>query len=157
VVPGTAVMMFYIGTSFGDFMSGYLSQVLKNRKKVVYLYLFITVVAIPVYLFSYNISLEIFYFICAFVGLAGGYWAVFVTMASEQFGTNIRSTVTTTVPNFVRGALVPLLLCFEYIKNHSDLITAALVVGFSSVIIAFIALWGMEETHGKDLDYFEVD
>ena len=157
VVPGTAVMLFYIGTSFGDFMSGYLSQVFKNRKKVVYLYLFITVIAIPVYLFSYNISLEMFYFICAFVGLAGGYWAVFVTMASEQFGTNIRSTVTTTVPNFVRGALVPLLLCFEYIKNHSDLIVAAMVVGFASVIIAFISLMGLEETHGKDLDYFEVD
>lgn len=157
VVPGTAVMLFYIGTSFGDFLSGYLSQVFKNRKKVVYLYLFITIIAIPVYLFSYNISLEMFYFICAFVGLAGGYWAVFVSMASEQFGTNIRSTVTTTVPNFVRGALVPLLLCFEFLKNHSDLIVAALVVGFGSVIIALIALRGLEETHGKDLDYFEVD
>jgi putative MFS transporter len=157
VVPGTAVMVFYLGTSFGDLMSGYLSQVLKNRKKVVYLYLFLTAIAIPLYLFSFHISLQLFYCLCAFLGLAAGYWAVFVTMASEQFGTNIRSTVTTTVPNFVRGALVPLLLCFEYIKNNLGLTAAALIVGFASVVIAFISLSGMEETHGKDLDYFEVD
>ncbi len=157
VLAGSAVMYFYLGTSFGDFMSGYLSQVFKTRKKILLLYLIITTIMIPIYLFTSNISATSFYIICAVLGIAAGYWAVFVTIASEQFGTNLRSTVTTTVPNFVRGSLVLLVLILDlFHKNLSfTLINSALIVGAFAVIIAFISLAGMHETFGKDLNYVE--
>ena len=156
---GNAVMYFYIGTSFGDFMSGYLSQVFKNRKRIMLLYLSITVVMVPVYLYTSGVSAIVFYFICAFLGIASGYWAVFVTIASEQFGTNIRSTVTTTVPNFVRGSLVLLTLALNIFRKDLgiDLITSCLIVGIVVVVIAFVALSKLDETYGKDLDYVEVN
>ena len=157
VQAGTAVMYFYLGTSFGDFMSGYLSQVFKSRKKILLLYLIITTIMIPIYLFTNDVSLTTFYIICALLGLAAGYWAVFVTIASEQFGTNLRSTVTTTVPNFVRGSLVLLMLLLDLFRENFSfsLINSALIVGIISVGIAFISLAGMHETFGKDLDYVE--
>lgn len=168
ISAATAVMVFYAGTSFGDFMSGYLSQVFKTRKKIVFFFLILTSIGIPLYLFTNGISQFAFYAICVFLGLAGGYWAIFVTIASEQFGTNLRSTVTTTVPNFVRGGLVFLLLLFNFFKNNlpdtgialfsnsnNVIIYSALFVGIISVIIAFLSLWGMEETFGKDLNYVE--
>ncbi len=157
VKAGSAVMYFYLGTSFGDFMSGYLSQIFKTRKKILLLYLIITVICVPVYLFTSNINVTTFYFICALLGIAAGYWAVFVTIASEQFGTNLRSTVTTTVPNFVRGSLVLLTLLLDlFRKNFSfSLVHSALIVGIIAVGIAFVSLAGMHETFGKDLDYVE--
>lgn len=157
VQAGSAVMYFYLGTSFGDFMSGYLSQVFKTRKKILLLYLIITTIMIPVYLFTSNISSTMFYVICAVLGIAAGYWAVFVTIASEQFGTNLRSTVTTTVPNFVRGSLVLLMLLLDFFRENLSisLVNSALLVGIISVGIAFISLTGMHETFGKDLDYVE--
>ncbi len=156
---GNAVMYFYIGTSFGDFMSGYLSQVFKNRKSIIRLYLIITVAMVPVYLYISGVSAVVFYFICAFLGIASGYWAVFVTIASEQFGTNIRSTVTTTVPNFVRGSLVLLTLALNILRKNLgvDLITSCMVVGVVAVAIAFVALRLLDETYGKDLDYLEMN
>lgn len=158
VVAGTAIMCCYIGLSVGDVIAGFLSQVFKTRKKIVLLYLIATVIIVPTYLYSNNVSLVVFYFLCGMIGVAGGYWALFVTMAAEQFGTNIRSTVATTVPNFVRGALVPLSggLLYLRVQLGYSLTTSALIVGGVSLVIAFIALWYLDETYGKDLDYFEV-
>ena len=154
VSAGTAVMYFYGGTAFGDFMSGYLSQIFKNRKKIVYLYLIIMTISVPIFLF-FNNSIDHFYMVCALLGIAAGYWAVFVTIASEQFGTNIRSTVTTTVPNFVRGGLVLLLTSFTFLKGHFTIVESALIVGGVAIVIAFISLSRLDETYGKDLDYLE--
>ncbi|MBK6397362.1 MAG: MFS transporter [Bacteroidetes bacterium] len=158
VDTGNAVMFFYLGTSFGDFMSGYLSQVFKSRKRIVFLYLIITVISIPLYLYVTDITPELFYWVCAFLGIASGYWAVFVTIASEQFGTNIRSTVTTTVPNFVRGALVLLTFILNFFRKslEIDLITSCLIVGILAVGLAFYALSKMEETYHKELNYTEI-
>jgi putative MFS transporter len=158
VVTGNAVMYFYLGTCFGDFMSGYLSQVFKSRIKIILLYLVITVVAVPLYLYSNVKDPILFYWICAFLGLASGYWAVFVTIASEQFGTNIRSTVTTTVPNFVRGSLIIMtsVLGFFWKKMEIDLVTSCLFVGIITVGIAFFALSKLDETYHKELGYTEI-
>lgn len=158
VVTGNAVMYFYIGTSFGDFMSGYLSQIFKSRIKIVFFYLALTVLAVPLYLYMPINDPYMFYWICAFLGLASGYWAVFITIASEQFGTNIRSTVTTTVPNFVRGSLVILTFTLNFFRKdlHIDLITSCLIVGIISLVIAFIALSRLEETYHKELAYSEI-
>ncbi|MFZ7144951.1 MAG: MFS transporter [Bacteroidota bacterium] len=158
VDTGNAVMFFYLGTSFGDFMSGYLSQIFKSRKRIVFLYLIISVISIPLYLYVTDITPELFYWVCAFLGIASGYWAVFVTIASEQFGTNIRSTVTTTVPNFVRGALVLLTFMLNFFRKtlEIDLITSCLIVGILSLGLAFYALSKMEETYHKELNYTEI-
>ena len=96
-----------------------------------------------------------FYGLCVLLGFAIGYWAVFVTIASEQFGTNLRATVTTTVPNFVRGSVVPVTLSFRYLSEGTSLIQGALTVGIVVMIIAIVALALLHETFGKDLDYVE--
>ena len=157
VESGSAVLFFYLGTTFGDFTSGYLSQIFKNRKNIVKFYLVLIVITVPIYLFTKNISANTFYFICALLGFAAGYWAVFITIASEQFGTNLRSTVTTTVPNFVRGGLVLLTMSFEFFHKtlSYSLVASGIWVGVITVGIAFVSLLGLHETFGKELDYFE--
>ena len=158
VNTGNAVMFFYLGTSFGDLLSGYLSQVFKSRKRIVLVYLILTTVFFPIYLFVQNSSPVSFYWICAFLGLAAGYWAVFITIASEQFGTNIRSTVTTTVPNFVRGSLVLLTLILTFFRKSIglSLVDSCVIVGIISLSLAFYALSRMKETYHKELNYIEI-
>jgi MFS family permease len=153
--PGRAVMFCYIGLAFGDFGSGALSQVLRSRNRVVGLFLALTTVSIAVYFALAHLSLEFFYLVCLLLGISAGYWAVFVTIAAEQFGTNIRATVTTTAPNFVRGAVVAITLLFEALRPSLGIRGSAMLVGAIAVGIAFISLWGLEETYGKDLDYLE--
>jgi len=155
ISAGKSIMFTYIGLIFGDFTSGFLSQYFKSRKKIIAVYIGFTFVFILVYLFSRNISLEMFYAICVLLGLAIGYWAVFVTIAAENFGTNLRSTVTTTVPNFIRGSVVPITLLFSFLRDSMGMIYAALLVGVVTIIIAAISLYHLEETFGKDLNFVE--
>ncbi|CAN5364839.1 MFS transporter [soil metagenome] len=150
-----AIMYAYIGLSVGDLFSGLFSQFFKSRKKVVIGYLIGTVVLTLIYLFMPNHSLSKFYFMCFLVGAATGYWALFVTISSEQFGTNIRATVTTTVPNFVRGAVVPITLGFKSLEASYDSVTAALIVGFICIALALWAMISLKETFSKDLNYLE--
>jgi predicted MFS family arabinose efflux permease len=153
--PGTAVMLAYIGLSIGDLASGALSQVLRSRKKVAALFLALTALAIAAYFVVGGASQTVFYAVCVALGIAAGYWAVFVTMASEQFGTNIRATATTTAPNFVRGALVVLTTAFQQLTGPLGVRSAALSVGVATLGIAFVSLWSLAETFGKDLDFVE--
>jgi MFS transporter, putative metabolite:H+ symporter len=156
VKAGTAIMYAYIGLSVGDLISGFLSQLIKSRRKVVFLYLAFSVLLVFLYLFSKGITAVYFNLLCFLLGIATGYWAIFVTMASEQFGTNVRSTVTTTVPNFVRGAVVPITLGFKYLSVSIGIIGGALIVGLICIILAFISVLNVKETFGKDLDYVEI-
>lgn len=89
------------------------------------------------------------------LGFASGYWATFVTIAAEQFGTNLRATVTTTVPNFVRGSLVAITLGFQFFKDRIGILEGAMVVGAITIVIALLALSQLKESFGKDLDYVE--
>ncbi|MEX1188280.1 MAG: MFS transporter, partial [Bacteroidia bacterium] len=93
--------------------------------------------------------------ICFFIGIATGYWALFVSIASEQFGTNIRSTVTTTVPNFVRGAVIPITAGFKLFESFWGPVPSALIMGIICIGLAIFALRGLDETFAKDLDYIE--
>ena len=155
-VRRTAIMLSYIGLCVGDLLSGYLSQVFKSRKKIVMGYLIATVVLALVYLNMKSSSLTLFHIMCFLLGCATGYWALFVTIASEQFGTNIRATVTTTVPNFVRGLVVPPTLSFAGLSVSVGNIQSAMVVGAVSIGIAMIATLSIKETFGKDLNYMEL-
>jgi MFS family permease len=157
VVNGTAVMYAYIGLSFGDLLSGILSQVLKSRKKVVYLYLFFTLILTIIFLFFLkNVNLQTYYFLCFLLGTGTGYWAIFVTIAAEQFGTNIRSTAANTIPNFVRGSVNIVVLFFSILvsMNVSDG-WSALVVGLIFISLALWSISQLKETFGKDLNYME--
>ncbi len=153
---GKAVMFAYVGLTFGDLASGLLSQWLRSRKRVIRLFLLLTAGAVVLYFVVGRLSLPLFYGCCVLVGVATGYWAVFVTTASEQYGTNVRATVTTTVPNFVRGAVVPLTIAFQFGAPRFGGIASAAAVGAIAWALAWVGLWGVEETFGKELDYLEV-
>lgn len=155
VSAAKAVSFCYLGLVVGDFLSGFLSQRFKSRRMIVLAFLLLTAAFVAFYLLSRNLSLDSFYLLCAALGLASGYWAVFVTIAAEQFGTNIRATVTTTVPNFVRGAVVPLTLTFEALKDSWGLVPTAMALGALTLVIAAISIMTLEETYSKDLNYME--
>lgn len=153
---GEGIMYCYIGIAVGDVVAGLLAQVLKSRKKVMLIFLLLTAVAIVVYLYSFGLTPKTFIWLSLFLGFASGYWATFVTIASEQFGTNLRATVTTTVPNFVRGSLVIILFAFQFFKDEFGILQGAMIVGFICLAISLIALSQLKETFSKDLDYVEV-
>jgi predicted MFS family arabinose efflux permease len=155
ISAGNAVMFCYLGLVFGDLSSGLLSQALRSRKKVVLLYMVLTITGIGLYFLQGAQSSSFFYGVCLLLGFASGYWAIFVTVAAEQFGTNLRATVATTVPNFVRGMVVPITLLFQYFRQHLGLQGGALAVGSICVVAGFLALASLEETFHKDLDYYE--
>jgi MFS transporter, putative metabolite:H+ symporter len=157
VNAGTSVACCYAGIVLGDIISGGLSQYLKSRLKVLYIYLGVSIISLTVFFLLRNISLPVFYTVCFILGLNMGYWVIFMTIATEQFGTNIRATVTTTVPNFVRGAVVPLTFLFGFFLklSNNSVIWAGILVGIVSLACAFLALRGMQETFHKDLDYTE--
>jgi MFS family permease len=156
---GKAVMYAYIGLSFGDLLSGILSQILKSRKKVVYLYLSFTLVTSITFLFflEYFVSLnaEGYYFMCFLLGTGTGYWAIFVTIAAEQFGTNIRSTAANTIPNFVRGSVPIIMLFFGLLTDNFSDGVSALMIGLFFITLAFLSISRLKETYGKDLNYNE--
>jgi MFS family permease len=156
-----AVPFAYVGITFGGFASGFFSQQLRSRKKIVYAFILFTLAAMAAYFFCAGFSAATFYLVILFLGFGVGYWAVFVTIAAEQFGTNIRATVATTVPNFVRGAVVPLTLAFNHLKSCTingaplGVVSSAAIVGMICITLALWALRGLDETHGKELDYIE--
>ncbi|MBC7568759.1 MAG: MFS transporter [Spirosoma sp.] len=157
ILAGKAVMWEYIGLSIGDLSSGILSQYFNSRKKVLAMFLALTAALIAVYLFVPLHSTATFYAVCACLGFGVGYWALFVTIAAEQFGTNLRATVATTVPNFVRGSINIMTPLFLLFKGEFGIVAGAGLLGLITISIAFLGLWNMEETFGKDLNFLEGD
>jgi len=171
ILAGDAVMFCYMGLAVGDFSSGFISQKIGSRKKVVTAYILFTLVAILVYLYMPVKTREFFYGVCFLLGIAIGYWALFVTIAAEQFGTNLRSTVATTVPNFIRGTVVPLTFMFQFLRDtisenlaanqgaeqahNSGILYGALIVGVFTIVIALLSLRAIDETYGRELNFEE--
>lgn len=155
VTAGNAILWGSLGLSLGDLGSGILSQYLKSRKKAIALCLSLALVIMFFYTTGSALSSEMIYFYCFLIGLGVGYWAVLITMAAEQFGTNIRGTVTTTVPNFVRGSAVFAVSGFAYLKNHMSVPNAALSVGVICFTLALSSLLMLPETFDRNLDYFD--
>ncbi len=157
ISAGDAVMFSYIGLAVGDLSSGVTSQLIGSRKKIVKLFILLTLAFILLYLFMPIKTSVFFYFTCFCLGVGIGYWALFVTVAAEQFGTNLRSTAATTVPNFIRGTVVPLTLGFQYLRGQVGIIYGALIIGIITIIIALLALQLIDETYGRDLNFEEID
>jgi MFS family permease len=157
VIVGDAVMYSYLGLAAGDLSSGVLSQWFRSRKRIVLLFILLTLVFILLNLFAPVKTLTFFYVTCFLLGFGVGYWALFVTIAAEQFGTNLRSTVATTAPNLIRGTVVPLTIAFEFLRFKIGIIPGALTVGLTTIVIALFALRRLDETFGKDLNFLEED
>jgi hypothetical protein len=156
VTAGDAVMLFYGGLVAGDLTSGLLSQAWKTRRRVVLLFLLSLLAANVLYFaLGRGASPRTFLALCGLLGFTGGYWAIFITVAAEQFGTNIRATVATTVPNFVRGLVVVVNLMFVSLRPSLGLIGAAWAVGAVWFGLAIVAALQLRETFGIDLDYVE--
>lgn len=157
ITVADAILYSYIGLACGDLLSGYISNKIRSRKKVMASFVAGMGICFLVFFFNRNISFEVFALEMFMTGLFAGYWAVFVTTASESFGTNIRSTVTNTAPNFVRGMLIPMALTFSWLKDtmQFDIITAAITVGMTVTLISFLCALSVPETFEKDLDYVE--
>jgi putative MFS transporter len=152
---GTGIMYTYIGISVGGVGAGLLAQFSRSRKNTMFIFLLLSVISVMFYLSAKGITPTQFIWLCFFMGFAVGYWATFVTIASEQFGTNIRSTVTTTAPNFVRGSLIPINFAFNALMVHFGRIGAGY---FMMIILTAIALYAtsqLKESFDKDLDYVE--
>ena len=157
VQAGKAVMFAFSGQVAGDIVSGFLSQYLKSRKKAILIFLSLSFIFILVYLLYGHTSLTGFYIVCTLLGFANGYWTLFVTIAAELFGTNLRATVATTAPNFVRGAIIPLTFVFVWLKGSMGVVYSALTVGLVTVLISFIALKFLDETFSRDMNYTDED
>jgi MFS family permease len=155
IVPGKAIMWAYIGISIGDFASGFISHLLHSRKKAILYMMLFTIIGVVLLLFSGEKSENMYYFYCTWLGLGTGYWAMFVTVAAEQFGTNIRSTATTTVPNMVRGLLPVMLIGFDYFKGSNSVIISATFIGVIAFGLGIYATVTISETHNKEMDFVE--
>ncbi|OVE55653.1 MFS transporter [Chryseobacterium mucoviscidosis] len=153
--PGKAIMWAYVGISAGDLASGFISHFLKSRKMAIFYMLVFTIVGVALMLFGNTDTETKYYIFCIWLGLGTGYWAMFVTLAAEQFGTNIRNTATTTIPNMVRGLVPVMIFAFDLFKKDFSVIISAAIVGIIVFGLAFYASLTVSETHDKDLEFTE--
>ncbi len=155
IKPGLAIMWCYIGLSIGDLLSGFLSHTLHSRKKAVGIMMLFTLFFACLYLFYGLETSTQLYGGCLFMGIGIGYWAMFVTIGAEQFGTNLRATAATTIPNMVRGTVVGMTALFGFIKPSYGVIYAGASVGIICFMLGFLAIATISETHNRDLDFLE--
>ncbi len=156
VAPKKSTMFAYAAISVADILIGFVSHWLQSRKKALYIFYLLTIIAIVFFFNQQNGTADGMYIICAALGFGTGFWAIFVTMGAEQFGTNLRATAATTIPNMVRGSLPLILLLFKWLESVTgDYITGAWITGVVVMTISMVAAWFTEETFGKDLNYTE--
>lgn len=158
IESGRAIMYAYVGIAIGDILIGFLSQYFKSRKKALLSFYLLSIVGLILFYSGFNNSDTSMYAICGFLGFSTGFWAIFVTMGAEQFGTNLRATAATTIPNMVRGALPLINLLFLNLFQKTwgwDLIQSGIITGVIIMSITLIAFYFTEETFHKDLNYVE--
>ena len=153
--PGLAIMWCYVGLSIGDLSSGLISHMLKSRKKAVFIFMLFTAICSVIYLYAGINTAGQLYFLASLLGLGIGYWAMFVTIGAEQFGTNLRATAATTVPNMVRGTVVLMTTLYGTFKTSFAVTDSGALVGLICFIIGFYSILTIPETHGRDMDFLE--
>ncbi|MBN8835730.1 MAG: MFS transporter [Sphingobacteriia bacterium] len=155
---GRSIMFAYAAISIGDMFVGLVAQFFKSRKKALLLYYMLCILCLILFFSSYNNSDISMYSICALLGFSTGFWAIFITMGAEQFGTNLRATAATTIPNMVRGALPLINMLFLDIFQKSwgySIIKSGMITGTIVMCITLVAYYFTEETFHKDLNYLE--
>lgn len=157
VEAGRCVFFSYAGLVVGDILAGVLSQLLKSRRKVIFGFLVSVSLCILAYFNLRELTANQFYMLTFIMGICVGYWVLFVTVSAEQFGTNLRATVATSTPNFVRGSLIFISVIFSALKPSLGILSAGLITGVMTMVVAFIGLYFIDETFRKDLDFVETD
>lgn len=160
IESGRSIMFAYVAIAIGDVLIGFVSQYFSSRKKALFLFYILTVIAVILFFSPLNNSNTSMYLFCAFMGFGTGFWAIFVTMGAEQFGTNLRATAATTIPNMVRGSLPLMNMLFKDLfhdKLQWNLWQSGVVTGVVVLTVTFIAFYFTEETYHKDLDYLETE
>lgn len=156
IEPAKSIMYCYAGVTLGDLITGILSQWFKSRKKILQVFVLATLVMVIAYFFMQHQTVQHLYFLFTALGFAAGYWAVLLSSASEYFGTNIRATVTTSIPNFIRAALVPITIVYTTLQQLGiEKLNSALYTGLACCIIALVAASLLKESFGKDLNFEE--
>jgi MFS transporter, putative metabolite:H+ symporter len=158
IISGKAIMYAYIGIAVGDILIGLISQYFKSRKKALYLFYALTIMSVFLFFSPWNNSDGRMYLICGLMGFSTGFWAIFVTMGAEQFGTNLRATAATTIPNMVRGSLPLINLMFKELFQDRfgwTLVKSGVITGTVIIVITLVAAYFTEETFHKDLNYVE--
>ncbi len=157
ILPKKATMYAYVAIAIADVLIGLVSHWLKSRKKALYIFYFLTAISIILFFNQDGGTASQMYLICAALGFGTGFWALFVTMAAEQFGTNMRATATTTAPNMVRGSLPIMLLFFNGLQFHNTFsyVQAGIIVGIIVMAVSITAAYFTKETFGKDLNFVE--
>lgn len=153
--PGLCIMWAYVGISAGDFASGFISHWLHSRKKAIFWMLVFTMIGVVLLVSGTVSTANGYYFFMGWLGLGTGYWAMFVTLGAEQFGTNIRSTAATTIPNMVRGSLPLMVILYDYFKPNTGIINSAIIVGIIAFGLAIYSTLTISETHNTDMDFVE--
>jgi hypothetical protein len=151
-------MYAYVGIATGDILIGFVSQYFKSRKKALYLFYLFSALSVTAYFSPLNNNDSFMYVVCGLLGFSTGFWAIFVTMGAEQFGTNLRATAATTIPNMVRGALPIINIMFKDTFQDSwkwSLVQSGIVTGVIVILIGVVSVYFTEETFHKDLDYIE--
>ena len=152
---GDGVFYCYIGIALGGLCSGLFSQITRSRRLTVVVWLIISAISAVCYLRATGITPTQFTWLSLFMGFGVGYWPIFVTIPAEQFGTNIRATVTTTVPNFIRASLIPINAAFAALSVNHGMITSGYIMMGILTIIALFSVSQLKESFHKDLDYVE--
>ena len=155
VIPGMAIMWAYVGISAGDLLSGFISHWMESRKKAIGFMMAMSLAGVIYFLFGGIKSVSTLYLVCIWLGFWTGYWAMFVTVGAEQFGTNLRATAATTIPNMVRGAVVLMTTLFTLVKPSVGTLWAGAIVAVVCYGIGFYSTLTIGETHNKDLNYLE--
>ncbi len=150
-----AIMLAYAAIAAGDIAIGLLSQYLRSRKKALFIFYGLSVLSFIAFFNLDAATNTTMYWVCAALGFSTGFWAIFVTIAAESFGTNLRATAATTVPNMVRGALPLITILFKSLQESYSFTNAAMITGGVVFTISLIAAILIEETFSKDLNYLE--
>jgi putative MFS transporter len=160
LVSGKAIMFAYVAIAIGDILIGFVSQYFRKRKTALLIFYLLCIIGLVLFFSGVNNSNARMYAISAFLGFSTGFWAIFVTMGAEQFGTNLRATAATTIPNMVRGALPLINMLFLDLFQKSwqwSLVRSGIVTGIIVMTVTLIAFYFTEETFHKDLNYVEVE
>lgn len=155
IIAGMGLMYHYIGVTIGEVFGGIFAQLTKSRKLTLTILYISALITTVIYLNKTGITQSQFNYLAFFMGIGAGYWATFVTVASEQFGTNLRATVTTTVPNIVRGCLIPITLIYNLLIPRFGILHSALILMIALTLISLFAVSQLKESFNKDLNYLE--
>lgn len=155
IATGLAFLFFNVGLGLGDISSSLLSQLIKSRRKAVMCFLSLSCVCVVTFLSLNEPSANLFYFFCAALGFSSGHWAVFLMMATEQFGTNVRTTVSASLPNFVRAMAIPFSAILVILKPYVGILGGLGIISLTSLVLALIGVYFLNETFAKSLDFVE--